>query len=463
MLYDAFICHASEDKPDFVRSLAEELSKHNLHIWYDEFSLSVGDSLNQAIDQGLSKSTFGIVVLSPDFFKKGWARRELDGLVARQVHEDRRLILPIWHNVTAKDILEYSPTLADTIAIQSSIGMHAVCRKLLKKLRPEASPMIAARDELIRRGIDPPVISDEWWLDIVEASNRILDVGAFIPPESTWGTWTFPLPYKYEVGAERGLNLAWTAMQIEWSEYAEKNNICQITHPDTVHKFISDFPGLSELSHQYPDYVASYAPQLLIPEFSRTFGSTFEHMLSESEAKLVRMRKIDSNQGRGLTIDKNLPLCDKEIALRHPTFGNYEPASIACFYVQGEMWGPSSKCFEKMDYVVWFLSHHSHWLPKRYREFLIVGMREWTAWASFQEEIGERDNPFVERLFTARTSKKFRFTKKIRLGLEKIVNASLNNLNLEDSVERITDEFIDRQFIEGYFDRKEKLAKRDRR
>lgn len=80
LLYDAFICHASEDKDDFVRPLAEALAQFHLHIWYDEFSLSVGDSLRRAIDQGLSKSTFGIVVLSPDFFKKDGHNVNLMGL-----------------------------------------------------------------------------------------------------------------------------------------------------------------------------------------------------------------------------------------------------------------------------------------------------------------------------------------------------------------------------------------------
>lgn len=455
MLYDAFICHASEDKSDFVRPMADELEKHHLHIWYDEFSLSVGDSLRQAIDQGLAKSTFGIVVLSPDFFKKGWAQRELDGLVARQIHEGRRLILPIWHNVTAKEIVEYSPPLADTVAIQSSAGIHAVCCKLLEKLKPIASPMIVARDEMISRGINPPIISDEWWLNIIEASNRSPCCGAFVPPETEWGTWTFPLPHQYEVGAKRGLNLAWTAMQIEWSEYAEKNKICQITHPDLVHEFIADFQGLSELSHQYPEDVACYAPQLLIPEFSGSFGPVFDDMLAKSVAQNAEARKTNSNFGAGLTVDKKPPLCEEEIALRHPTFGNYEPSHIACFYVQGEMWGPSSKCFEHIDYVVWLLSKHSSWLSKRYKDFLIVGMREWAVWVKFEQ----RDNPFLDRLFTARTAKTFRLTKKIRLGLEKMVATALDSLGLEDSVERIADEFVEQQFIEGYFGRQEKRTR----
>ena len=65
--FDAFICHANEDKDDFVRPLAEALKSHHLKVWYDEFALDVGDSLREAIDRGLTESRYGIVVLSPSF------------------------------------------------------------------------------------------------------------------------------------------------------------------------------------------------------------------------------------------------------------------------------------------------------------------------------------------------------------------------------------------------------------
>src|ERR1051325_3140270 len=75
--YDAFICHASEDKDDLVRPLAEGLMKLGHKIWYDEFQLRVGDSLRRSIDKGLARSRFGIVVLSPSFFAKNWPQYEL--------------------------------------------------------------------------------------------------------------------------------------------------------------------------------------------------------------------------------------------------------------------------------------------------------------------------------------------------------------------------------------------------
>ena len=116
--YDAFICHATEDKAELVRPLAEYLASMGFKIWYDEFELTIGDSLRQSIDKGLSNSRYGIVVLSNSFFAKDWTQYELDGLVAKQ-GVGYKVVLPIWHKITRKDVLKYSPSLADKLALNS--------------------------------------------------------------------------------------------------------------------------------------------------------------------------------------------------------------------------------------------------------------------------------------------------------------------------------------------------------
>jgi len=63
--YDVFICHASEDKDSFVRPLANEFHRRGVNVWYDEFSLKVGDSLRRSIDQGLTESCYGISCTEP--------------------------------------------------------------------------------------------------------------------------------------------------------------------------------------------------------------------------------------------------------------------------------------------------------------------------------------------------------------------------------------------------------------
>lgn len=132
--YDAFISHASEDKNAIVRPLATAIQKMGFHVWYDEFELRVGDSLRQSIDRGLVNSRYGIVILSPAFFSKNWPQYELNGLTAREL-EGHKVILPVWHNVTKKDVLKFSPSLADKVATMTkSRSIKAVAADLANSL-----------------------------------------------------------------------------------------------------------------------------------------------------------------------------------------------------------------------------------------------------------------------------------------------------------------------------------------
>lgn len=121
--YDVFISHASEDKDDIVRPLAEALREKELKVWYDEFELKIGDSLRRKIDKGLANSKFGIVVLSKSFIGKGWTNYELDGLVSRAVTGEQ-ILLPIWHKITKQEVIDYSPSLADKLA--RSTATHTI-------------------------------------------------------------------------------------------------------------------------------------------------------------------------------------------------------------------------------------------------------------------------------------------------------------------------------------------------
>ena len=133
--WDVFISHATEDKP-FVMSLAERLTANDVRVWLDAFVLRLGDSLRRSIERGLSSSRYGVVVLSPRFFKKEWPQKELDGMAAQEV-DGRKVILPIWHELGVNDIRARSPMLADRVAICSDKGLDAVVNEILDVLRPD--------------------------------------------------------------------------------------------------------------------------------------------------------------------------------------------------------------------------------------------------------------------------------------------------------------------------------------
>jgi hypothetical protein len=119
--YDVFVSHASEDKESVARPLAEKLRQLGLRVWFDEFELKIGDSLRRKIDKGLANSKFGVVILSKSFIKKGWANYELDGIITKSV-SGQQVVLPIWHDITKQEVIDYSPSLADKLARNTAIS-----------------------------------------------------------------------------------------------------------------------------------------------------------------------------------------------------------------------------------------------------------------------------------------------------------------------------------------------------
>ena len=135
--YDVFISHASEDKHTIVRELAESLSDLGVRVWYDEFSLEVGDSLTQKIDEGLINSKFGIIIVSKSFIKKKWADYELRSLLSKEDNYTK-VILPVWHEITYDEVKNFSLYLADKFSLDTSKLTVLECvNMLLKVIRPD--------------------------------------------------------------------------------------------------------------------------------------------------------------------------------------------------------------------------------------------------------------------------------------------------------------------------------------
>ena len=133
--FDVFISHAAEART----SLARELRSAGLRVWFDEFEFGLEDSLNEKINDGLSRSRYGVVVISPTFFRKHWTQFEMNGFVARQTTGER-VILPIWHRITKNEIIEYAPPLADIVALNSLIqSLQEIVGEIVEKVRGRES------------------------------------------------------------------------------------------------------------------------------------------------------------------------------------------------------------------------------------------------------------------------------------------------------------------------------------
>ncbi len=219
-MWDAFISHASEDKDLFVRPLAESLSSFGLSIWYDELSLQIGDSLSRSIDKGLAKSSYGIVILSSSFLRKDWPEYELRGLTAKEVG-GKKVILPIWYEVSKTDLLAYSPTLADKFAISANgKAIRDIALELIKVIRPDiftsihrklrweeqlkAAPLVEIEIAQIEHS---PIVHDELSPSLI---GRIRLIRAAL-----WGTHTHSMDVWVD-GFKRDLH---PEQEVEWWEH----------------------------------------------------------------------------------------------------------------------------------------------------------------------------------------------------------------------------------------------------
>jgi len=134
----AFISHDSRDKVLIATELANALQKRMLPIWYDEYSLKLGDSLRESIEKGLKECKKCILILSPNFLtNSGWTKTEFNTIFTREIIETKNLVLPIWAGVSIAEIYEYCPILVDRVGINWDKGIEAVVTKIQQAIMTE--------------------------------------------------------------------------------------------------------------------------------------------------------------------------------------------------------------------------------------------------------------------------------------------------------------------------------------
>ena len=125
----------TEDKTVVASPLAAELRGRGARVWIDETELMIGDSLRRTIDSGLTNCRFGVVILSPSFFKKEWTQWELDGLTQREMIGGRILILPALYDMTNEELSQRSPPLSGRLAASWSDGVVNVADQIERRLK----------------------------------------------------------------------------------------------------------------------------------------------------------------------------------------------------------------------------------------------------------------------------------------------------------------------------------------
>jgi hypothetical protein len=145
--FDVYLVHASEDV-EVAGALSTALRERGMTVWFNSFI--VGPSIRAQMEEGLAKSDFGVVLLSPRFFAKRWTREELDALFSLEQPGDIR-ILPVWHEVDEATVRAHSPMLVMRSAALLEGDVDSVADRLVESigsLAAQRSPSRSRRFEI---------------------------------------------------------------------------------------------------------------------------------------------------------------------------------------------------------------------------------------------------------------------------------------------------------------------------
>lgn len=121
-----FISHASEDKSAVALPLKAALEREGLHVWLDQAELKLGESVPGKIGEGLRDAQFVVAVLSRDFLRKPWPRREIESALDR--------VLPVLHGLTSEEVSAEAPLVGSLKSVSWEAGEAAVVTAILDRV-----------------------------------------------------------------------------------------------------------------------------------------------------------------------------------------------------------------------------------------------------------------------------------------------------------------------------------------
>lgn len=89
-----FISYSHHDR-GFVERLVNDLKAAGLSVWWDELEIKVGHSIIKKVSEGIGKSAFLAVALSPKSVKSDFVQHELESALIRQLSGKKIRVLPL--------------------------------------------------------------------------------------------------------------------------------------------------------------------------------------------------------------------------------------------------------------------------------------------------------------------------------------------------------------------------------
>jgi hypothetical protein len=120
-----------------VLDLVNALERKKVKIWWDKGQIRLGDRLSLKLDEGLSLSRYGLVIISDSFVAKSWTEAELRALAHRAVNSGKKVILPVLVGMDHPRFASIYPLLADIVSTTHRGDTEALATEIAQAIRVE--------------------------------------------------------------------------------------------------------------------------------------------------------------------------------------------------------------------------------------------------------------------------------------------------------------------------------------
>lgn len=134
-----------EDKIPIANELCDRLERTGARIWYCGRELNAGDSIKKTIQEGLSKSRYGIIILSKSFLSKSWNPTEFLTFITSEYYASKKNILLLFYNVTKEDLPYGIPEQTERFAYHIGKELDDVIQFLIAEINSSLSATLNKR------------------------------------------------------------------------------------------------------------------------------------------------------------------------------------------------------------------------------------------------------------------------------------------------------------------------------
>lgn len=148
-----FLSHSHRDK-NLARAVARDLRASGAEVWFDEWTMKVGDSITGEVQRGLEDADFVAVLVTRNSIESGWVAKEWQSKIGVEAETRRVVVLPL-----RGDDCEMPVLLKDRLCADLSTDYDKAIRQVVDVISGVAANASRARTPIAETETDSQVLA----------------------------------------------------------------------------------------------------------------------------------------------------------------------------------------------------------------------------------------------------------------------------------------------------------------